>query len=198
MPRLGFPLLVLLSIVVAAYALVVYSTLPLGRLLHPDMQRAFVEHAWVIRIHIFASAVALALGPLQFSTRLRARWPQVHRWMGRIYLGVGVLIGGLAGLIFAPHAYGGLPGKLGFAFLAAAWLYTGARAFAAIRSGDVAAHRRWMVRNFALTFAAVTLRLYLPSSMLLRIPFDIAYPVIAWACWVPNVWVAERLLRAKA
>ena len=45
-----------------------------------------------------------------------------------------------------------------------------------------------------LTFAAVTLRIYLPLSDLVGIDFDVAYPVIAWLCWVPNVIVAERLL----
>ena len=82
--------------------------------------------------------------------------------MGRIYLGVGVLIGGIAGLIMSTHAFGGTPARLGFGTLAVVWLFTGARAYLAIRGGDVATHRRWMVRNFSLTFAAVTLRLYLP------------------------------------
>jgi hypothetical protein len=50
-----------------------------------------------------------------------------------------------------------------------------------------------MVRNFALTFAAVMLRLYLPASMVVGIEFELAYPVIAWLCWLPNVVVAEML-----
>ncbi len=41
------------------------------------------------------------------------------------------------------------------------WLYTGAQAYLSIRRRDVVAHRRWMIRNYALTFAAVTLRLEL-------------------------------------
>ncbi|WP_250637311.1 DUF2306 domain-containing protein [Stenotrophomonas rhizophila] len=49
------------------------------------------------------------------------------------------------------------------------------------------------MRNFSLTLAAVTLRIYLPSSMVLGIPFDIAYPIIAWLCWLPNLLLAEWL-----
>ena len=113
--------------------------------------------------------------------------------MGRLYLGVGVLLGGSAGLYMACHAFGGLVARLGFAGLAVAWLYSGLRAYLAIRSRDVATHRRWMVRNFALTFAAVMLRLYLPASMAAGIDFDIAYPVIAWLCWVPTLLAAELL-----
>ena len=60
-----------------------------------------------------------------------------------------------------------------------------------IRQGDRAAHRRWMIRSFALTLAAVTLRLYLPASLAAGLPFETAYPAIAWLCWVPNLIVAE-------
>jgi hypothetical protein len=48
-----------------------------------------------------------------------------------------------------------------------------------------------MVRNFSLTFAAVTLRLYLPISGVAGVPFEVAYPIIAWIAWVPNLIVAE-------
>jgi len=57
----------------------------------------------------------------------------------------------------------------------------------------VLAHQRWMIRSLALTFAAVTLRVYLPLSVAVGLPFDVAYPVIAWVCWVPNLLVAECL-----
>ena len=107
---------------------------------------------------------------------------------------IGVLIGGLSGLFMAFHAFGGLPSRLGFACLAVAWLYSGFRAYFAVRACDFLAHRRWMVRNFALTFAAVTLRVYLPASMALGAAFEVAYPVIAWLCWLPNLVAAECLL----
>jgi uncharacterized membrane protein len=194
MPRTSFVALTLLSLGVAAYAFLVYGFLPLGRALHPDMRATFESYRAGIYLHVFASAVALVLGPFQFSARLRGKRPALHRWMGRLYLGVGVLVGGLAGLFMAWHAFGGIVSRLGFAALAAAWLYTGLRAYVAIRARDITSHRRWMVRNFSLTFAAVTLRLWLPASFLSGIPFESAYPVIAWLCWVPNLVLAERLL----
>jgi hypothetical protein len=52
-----------------------------------------------------------------------------------------------------------------------------------------------MVRNFAPAFVAVTLRLWLPGSMAAGVPFGLAYPVIAWLCWVPNLIVAEWVLK---
>lgn len=147
---------------------------------------------------MFGSAFALALGPLQFSARLRARNVAVHRWLGRLYLGVGVLVGGSAGLYMAVHAFGGIVSKLGFGCLAVLWLFTDLRAYLAIRAREVAAHRRWMVRNFPLTFAAVTLRIYLPGSVAAGIPFEVAYPAIAWLCWVPNLVAVEVLAVRRA
>ena len=179
-----------LSLGVAAYAVIAYAFFPIGALLHPDMRASFEAHRVVVYLHVFASALTLALGPFQFSARLRASRPALHRWMGRLYLGVGVLVGGVAGLVMALNAYGGLASNVGFGVLAVLWLYTGLRAYLAIRARDFAAHRLWMIRNFALAFAAVTLRLWLPAAVLAGIDFDIAYPVIAWLCWVPNFVVA--------
>jgi len=68
------------------------------------------------------------------------------------------------------------------------------RAYQAIRARDVATHRRWMIRNFALTFAAVTLRLRLPASVVAGVSYEIAYAVIAWLCWLPNLLAAQLVL----
>ena len=193
----GFALLVVLSLGVAGYAVGIYGFLPLGAAVHPDMRATFVAHRAGIYVHVFASTVALVLGPLQFSSRLRTARPGLHRWSGRCYLGVGVLCGGLAGLYMALHAFGGPGSRIGFGCLALAWMYTGFRAYRSIRAGDAASHRRWMVRNFALTFAAVTLRLWLPASVASGMPFEAAYPVVAWLCWVPNLLAAELFLRRK-
>jgi uncharacterized membrane protein len=194
MHRVGFTSVGLLSLGVAGYAVVVYGFTPPGSLVHPEMRAVFEANKLGIYSHVFGSVMALALGPFQFSARLRARAPGLHRWLGRLYLGVGVLVGGLSGFYMALHAFGGPLSRVGFAVLALLWIHSGLRAYVSIRAGEVAAHRRWMIRNFALTFAAVTLRVYLPGSMALGIEFERAYPVIAWLCWVPNLVAAEWLL----
>ena len=165
--------------------------LPVGALVHPQMRATFEAHSVAVHTHVFASAVALALGPFQFSSTIRARRITVHRWLGRFYLVVGVLLGGFAGLYMSLNAFGGPAARLGFGCLALAWLFTGLCAYRAVRARDLASHRRWMVRNFALTFAAVTLRLYLPVPLIAGVAFEAAYPVIAWLCWVPNIMLAE-------
>ena len=130
----SYGLICLLSIGVAVYALVSYALFPLGASVHPDMRATFELHRIGIYSHVFAAAVALLLGPLQFSRRLRTAHPALHRVSGRIYLVAGVCVGGLAGLYMAMFAYGGIVSSIGFALLALAWLYTGARAYAAARA----------------------------------------------------------------
>lgn len=191
MTRVAQGVLVLLSFGVALYAVLGYSLVPLGGLVHPDMRPGFVAHPAAVYLHVFAAALALLLGPAQFWNRLRRERPALHRWLGRVYLGGGVLVGGLSGLYIAQFAFGGPVARLGFAALALCWLYTGSRAYLAIRAGQVATHRRWMIRNFALSCAAIMLRLYIPASVLLGVEFVVAYAVIAWLCWVPNLLVAE-------
>lgn len=191
MPSISKILLYFFAFGVAGYAVFAYGFLPLGSLVHPDMKANFLAHSTGIYTHAFAAIVALTLGPFQFSPRLRQKYIHLHRWLGRTYLAVGVFVGGLSGLYMSQYAFGGVVAKLGFAALALCWLYTGLRAYLAVRHGDINTHRQWMVRNFSLTFAAVTLRLYLPASMVAGIEFELAYPIIAWLCWLPNLAYAE-------
>lgn len=191
MRSISIGMLYFLAIGVTGYVVFAYGFLPLGSLVHPEMKANFIAHSAGIYTHAFASAVALLLGPFQFSTNLRTSHPEIHRWLGRAYLAMGVLVGGAAGFYLSLHAFGGSSAQLGFAVLSVFWLYTGSRAYLAIRRGAIAEHRKWMIRNFSLTFAAVTLRLYLPAFMVSGVEFSVAYPVIAWLCWVPNLVFAE-------
>lgn len=195
LPRLRFALVALLSLGVAGYALVGYGLLPLGALVGGDMPATYQAHRLGILTHVFAASLALLLGPLQFWPGLRQRMPRLHRTLGRIYLGIGVGVGGLAGLYMSQFAATGTIARLGFGVLAIAWLLTGAMALRAIRRGVVAEHRGWMLRNFALTLAAVTLRIELPLALAIGLPFPQVYPVIAWLCWLPNLFAAEWMLR---
>ena len=77
--------------------------------------------------------------------------------------------------------------------MAVLWLLSSCLALAHICQGRVAAHRAWMIRSFALTFAAVTLRLELPVLAALT-DFETAYRAIAWVSWAPNLVLAEALI----
>lgn len=161
----------------------------------PEQKMIYMAHLTMLLIHIVASMLAIVIGPFQFLPGIRkGRWLKVHRWLGRTYL-LSILFGGLSGLYMAQFAYGGLITELGFATLAVLWLYSGFMAYRHIRHKDLERHREWMTRNYALTFAGVMLRLWMPTADILGIDFLMAYRVVGWLCWVPNLLVAEWIIR---
>jgi uncharacterized membrane protein len=186
-------ILILLSIPIGLYAFG-FQFAGIGS---PEFQARFATSPVMAAFHVVGGGFALIAGGFQFSTRLRRRAPALHRWLGRFYLMV-VLFGAIGGAALATIATGGLVARVGFFLLAILWLLSGTAAYLAIRRRDIDTHRRWMVRNFALTFAAVTLRLHLPMLQFgFDVPFDAAYPVVAWLAWVPNLVVAEWVILAN-
>jgi hypothetical protein len=92
----------------------------------------------------------------------------------------------------------GLPTHLGFGVLAILWFFTGWQAYREIRRGDIEAHRNWMIRNFALTLAAVTLRTWLPLMIFaLHWSFHVSYIIVSWLCWIPNLLIAEWMIARR-
>ncbi len=148
---------------------------------------------WII-VHAAGAATALLLGPFQFRPTLRRRWPRLHRWTGRAYV-AGCLVGGASGLVLAAGTSAGPVAQSGFSAVGVLWMYVTARGWGTARAGRFPEHRRWMIRSFALTFAAVTLRIYLPTAMTLGFSLTSTYQVIAWLSWVPNAALAEIYLR---
>ena len=132
---------------------------------------------------------------MAISEKLRARALNLHRWLGRFYL-LEVALGSFAGFAMATVSEEGLPTHLGFGALAVLWFFTGLMAYLKIRRGDVQAHRQWMIRNFALSLAAVTLRIYMPLMLAgFHWSFHVTYITVSWLCWLPNLLLAEWLVR---
>lgn len=150
-------------------------------------------HPW-LAIHVAAAATALLVAPTQFLAGIRTRYRSFHRWVGRGYA-LACCVGGVAGFVLALGASTGPVSTAGFGLLALLWVATTAFAWSCARRRDFVAHRAWMIRSFALTFAAVTLRLYLPLLALLPVDFADGYRAISFLCWVPNLLVAELYLR---
>jgi Predicted membrane protein (DUF2306) len=154
-----------------------------------------LERPIAFYLHVGLAPVALALLPFQFWQGLRQRRPDLHRWLGRAY-GFAILLSGLGGVKMAVETTAGPVAGLGFGVLALLWLGATGRGIWLAIQGRIADHRRWMIRSGALTFAAVTLRLYLPLLFAI-LGEEAGYTLVAWACWVPNLLVAEWLLRRK-
>ena len=144
--------------------------------------------------HISFGGIALLIGWTQFSQKLRTKRLNLHRLIGKIYIG-SVLLSGVAGLYIAFYATGGLAAQLGFGVLSVFWLYTTILALQTIKKKEILSHRNWMIRSYGLCMAAITLRLWIPIfGFGFGIMFEQSYPIIAWLCWIPNLIIAELLV----
>ena len=150
-------------------------------------------HLGALTVHAGLAATALLLGPFQFFPGLRARHRALHRRMGTVYV-LSCIIGGVAGFVLAFGTTAGPVAAAGFGLLAITWVYVTGQAWRTAKARDFAAHRQWMIRSFALTLGAVTLRIYLPLAMGAGLSYATAYPAIAWLAWVPNLIVAQLYL----
>ncbi len=154
-------------------------------------------HLGVLTLHAGFAATALILGPFQFLASTRRAKPALHRLMGKAYV-VCCLISGTAGLILAFGAKTGPISTVGFGMLAVLWLFTTCQAWRLAVARRFIDHERWMIRSFALTLAAVTLRLYLPFAFFAPWGYDNTYRAISFLCWMPNLIAAEIWLRVRS
>jgi uncharacterized membrane protein len=103
--------------------------------------------------HTLCGTFALLAGPLQFSTRFRQRHVKLHRVLGRVYF-VSVILGAFTGIALA----WGRPGLPGTSMQGAAWIVCTTAAVIAARNRQIAVHRQWMARSYAVTFTFVSSR----------------------------------------
>jgi len=186
--------LIIASTLSLLVALGSYRFLALGLpLSFPDMLGQIEGQRLAFLLHISFAPMALAIGSLQFFNSIRRRKP-LHRWLGRLY-GLSIFISGIAGIFVALNAAGGLSPQLGFFFLALAWLFTTANAIRHAMARRIGLHRRWMVYSFALTFAGVTLRLFLLGFVVAGFTYTEASVFLAWLCWLPNLAFAYWWLK---
>ena len=149
-------------------------------------------------IHVFASIFTLIAGFTQFSDFLLQKQRALHRWIGKAYVFNILFINFPSALIMAVYANGQLPSKIAFVTLDVLWFYFTYKAYTEIRKKQVLAHEEFMIRSYALTCTALTLRLW---KMILTSTTDLdpntIYMIDAWLGFVPNLLVAEILIYRK-
>ena len=143
-----------------------------------------------VRLHVGAGILALIVGALQMFPSLRRR-RQLHRALGFGYVAA-VTLSALAGFTVARSAFGGASNTAAFWMLSGLWLYSTLHAIYCARRGNIERHRVWMYRSYALTFAAVTLRLQLGIFQYLTpLKFAESYLIVPWLSWIANLIVVE-------
>ncbi len=147
-------------------------------------------------IHVFTSMLPLLAGFTQFAPWILARRPAIHRLMGRVYVFSVCFVTGPASLVMAFYANGGIASRIAFATLAILWLATTGMGWRRVLKRDFGRHREWMIRSYALTLSAITLRAWKYGIVLVfePPPMDV-YRVVAWLGFVPNLLIAEWWIR---
>jgi len=141
--------------------------------------------------HVYSSMFILLLGAMQFSERIRYRFPIVHRYAGLIYVVAVVCISSPAGFIMGIHGNGGIIAQSSFCLLSVLWFYFTLLAFLAIKKGGIVQHKNFMILSYALTLSALTLRLH---KYILTNTTDIhrieIYRIVSWSGWIVNLAIA--------
>ena len=189
------------AIAIGLYPLVYYFVDMHGKGLFAGKTKELLENViWhtAFYIHITFGGIALLVGWTQFSKNLRNRYLNTHRMIGKIYVPA-VMLSSIAGFYIALFATGGTVCTLGFGTLAVLWFYTILKAYTSILKRDIKQHENWMIRNYALTFAAVTLRIYMPLLQfgIFHGDFLPGYRIVSWLSWVPNLIIAEIIIRKR-
>ena len=115
--------------------------------------------------------------------------------MGYIYTIDVLFITGPAGLLMGFYANGGISSRISFVSLATLWIFFTAMALYKAKKKDFKSHRNFMIRSYALTLSALTLRAWkygLNNSFELA-PMDV-YRAVAWLGWVINLGIAEIII----
>ncbi|MEO7342820.1 MAG: DUF2306 domain-containing protein [Luteolibacter sp.] len=146
--------------------------------------------------HVFSSILTLLAGFTQFSSNLLKKQRRLHKLFGSIYAWDILVINFPAALIMACYANGHFPSKVAFLILDALWFWFTLKAIIEVRKGDIQGHRDYMMRSYALTLSALTLRTWkIILSNATDFPPETIYMMDAWLGFVPNLLFVEWLIR---
>jgi uncharacterized membrane protein len=161
--------------------------------------RRFGGDRLMTMLHILPGGLILLLAPFQFSPRIRNRHIRFHRWSGRVLVG-SALVSALAGFYFGLRMpYGGAAEAAAIVLFGAILLAAVTRAVVAIRRGDVARHREWMIRAFAVAVGIATIRVVGMVLDVLLTPSGVgpadAFVLSLWTGWILTLAAAEAWIR---
>ena len=155
----------------------------------------FIAHSGTGLFHLIPGMVFLLFAPLQFSARIRARRPRLHRWSGRVLVAIAVVIG-LTGVFFGViYPTFGMTEVVTITVIASFFLFSVVRAVVAIRRRNVPLHREWMIRAYAAALAVGAVRIV--STPLVAILIDPKTSIITsfWVGWLVTLAGAELWIR---
>jgi uncharacterized membrane protein YozB (DUF420 family) len=148
--------------------------------------------------HVLMAAVILVIGFFQIHPAFGLRWRNAHRALGKIYVGGILFFSAPGGLVMSLFINRGPVVQASFVLLCTLWFIFTWIAYTRIRQRNVQSHRQWILRSFALTLSAITLRIYVfLGSWSFDLANPTAYATIAWLSWVPNLLICEWYIRVS-
>lgn len=114
--------------------------------------------------HIVFACIALISGFFQFVDRIRIKAPNVHRYLGRVYVS-SIFISGLLALVVVFYIEN-FTKTTAFLTLSLIWLFTCWKGYRTAVRKRFDEHRKWMIRSFGITLVAVSGRLLVPVLLL--------------------------------
>lgn len=159
----------------------------------------FAAHPVLALLHVVPGGLFLLLAPIQFSQRIRSRYIAFHKWSGRILV-VAAFATAFSALFFGLlMPYGGWTEGIAIATFGSLFLIAITRAFVAIRGGNVALHREWMLRAFAIALGISVVRVVGAVLDVVLTPAGFSVPEIfvlsVWAGWIISLGGAELWIR---
>jgi uncharacterized membrane protein len=150
-----------------------------------EFDRRYAENRTMTLVHVVFGSIFLAAALLQFAGRVRTRWPRFHRWLGRVLVvaGLAITISALYFALLMPFA--GIGETIPIVLFGSLFAFALARAWLAIRRGNVLEHRRWMIRAFAVAVGISVVRVVgIPADLAGTVYGLESRPVFAIALWV--------------
>jgi hypothetical protein len=166
-----------------------------------QLKKSAIATGWYLPAyyaHIIIAAIVLVIGFIQVHPKLGLRRRPVHRLLGKIYVGGILFFSAPGALVMSLFINRGPVVLSSFVLQCILWFVFTYLAYVKVRAGDIQSHRQWILRSFALTLAAITLRIYVfLSSWSYDLAQPEAYATIAWLSWVPNLLICEAYLRSR-
>ena len=148
--------------------------------------------------HVYSSILIIILGLTQFSKTIRKQFNYIHKLSGKLYITLILLIASPSGFIMAFYANGGLIGKVSFILLSILWFVFTLKGYLYIKKGNYKKHKDFMVRSYALTLSAISLRFFKYGIVtVLEMPPMDTYKIVSVLGWVINLVIAEMIIRKK-
>jgi len=112
---------------------------------------------WLLLIHGVAGFVALFIGPLQFSERLRRTHTKLHRVLGRIYIGA-ICIAAPMAIYIGDHWEENIHSAIEGWAQAGGWMLCAVLALVFAMKRNIPRHRQWVARSYGFTFVFIMAR----------------------------------------